>query len=67
MVSYENGSIKAYAENAEKIEFYVDDKLIATLKQPPYEIKVYLKGKHEIKAIAYHGNAKTWDEKVVES
>ena len=27
-VSYENGKIKAYAENADKVEFYVDEKLI---------------------------------------
>ncbi|MCD6473716.1 MAG: hypothetical protein J7K47_02250 [Thermoplasmata archaeon] len=66
MVSYENGSIKAYAENAEKVEFYLDGKLMATLNQPPYEIKIDLKGEHEVKAIAYHGNAMTWDEKIIE-
>ena len=65
LVSYDNKTIKAYAENARKVEFYVDGSLIASLNQPPFEVKMDLKGQHFIKAVAFNGNAKAWDEKSI--
>ncbi len=66
-VSYSNGYIEAYAENAEKVEFFVDGKLLASLKQPPFKIKVDLNGLHKIKAVAYNGNAEAWDEEYIKT
>ncbi|HDN96238.1 MAG TPA: hypothetical protein ENG71_04150 [Thermoplasmatales archaeon] len=63
-----NGNqIEAYAENAEKVEFYVEGELYFIDSEPPFKFNFDLQGKHVIKAIAYSSNAYAWDEKEVEN
>ena len=57
-------TIKAYAKddsNIEKVEFYLDDDLVATLTSEPYEWKwtETATGRHTIKVIAYDDTGKT--------
>ncbi|HEC76063.1 MAG TPA: hypothetical protein ENI33_02245 [Thermoplasmatales archaeon] len=61
-----NGEIEAYAENAEKVEFYIDGNLFSVDYNPPFKIKYDMKGEHIIKAIAFDGNGgEAWNERIV--
>ncbi len=61
-----NGEVEAYAENAEKVEFYVDGNLAYVDENPPFKMIIDSKGEHVVKAIAYKNNVEAWDERVVE-
>ncbi|HDN95664.1 MAG TPA: hypothetical protein ENG71_01165 [Thermoplasmatales archaeon] len=63
----QDGVLEAYAENAERVEFYVDGKFFASDDTPPFRINFDLKGEHVVKVIAYRNRAEAWDERVIDS
>ena len=62
----QNGIIEAMAENAERVDFYIDGNFYASIDKPPFRIQPDLHGEHLIKAIAHNGNAEAWHERKVE-
>ena len=57
-------TVEALANHAQKVEFYVDSKLKASLTNPPYEWewKGFAIGNHEIMVKAYNGKASSFDK-----
>jgi len=62
----QNHTIEAYAENAVKVDFYIDGEFFASDNQKPFRIEYNLKGEHVVKAIAYSPlHSYTWDERMI--
>jgi len=64
-LSHQNREVKAYVENAERVEFYVDGSLAFIDENPPFKMTID-NGRHIVRAIAYKNNAKAWDERIIE-
>lgn len=61
-----DNEIEAYAENAEKVEFYIDGNLFSVDNSPPFKIKYEMKGEHIIKTVAFDGEGgEAWSERTV--
>ena len=63
----QQGRIEAYAENAERVEFYVDGELAHVDEEAPFEMPLdNWEGTHRIKAVGYSpSGAEAWDERFI--
>jgi len=62
----QNHFIEVYAENAVRVDFYIDGEFVASDIKKPFRIEYDLTGEHVVKAIAFSpNNSYTWDERVV--
>lgn len=62
-----DAEIKAYTENAELVEFYVDGELMLVDKEPPFTLPLAGDGQFMVRAVAHSkNNAEAWDERIIE-
>jgi len=62
----QNYTIEADAENAVRVDFYIDGKFFASDDESPFKIKYDLPGEHTIKVIAFSPSGSyTWDERKI--
>ena len=53
--------VRAFANDATHVSFYVDGKLVKDLKNAPYMWNAKLNGQHEVMVKAFNGNAFAYD------